>query len=1016
MGRRGSHLARIGAVIGLAALVAGVHPAPAGAAPAFGTPPTRLYTLVDAPIAFTGSDAISGQDRALVVSGSADDSGCAPAAGNSWDLTDCVSLDLDVSHGEVSIPMETTLGGAGEPLGTVQGGAILSSSTDGDSTAPSVDIDGTEQQINDALAVLTYTPTSGYEYDGSNGETLALVANDDTGSTNHSIEIRVQSTNDWPELTVPSNEIAVPAGGSVDEPVVEPPLADLGTHFVEDVDIDEGEMDQELLLVMFATCGEFSLRGSLPIADDIENLLLATGLDQLAVDALVALLPSEVTSQPFATGNALDPHVAIAGIGSITEVNYALGQVTFDAPATDGTCDLWTIVSDLGNNGLPFQYVGSPPTGFEIPAFGVDFDITSFVVGEGVELTLPTNLSIAEGSTLPIPVATSSAMHPAIDLTVGAADVSATGGTDYTPPAATATFPENDAGPLNIDLATLGDPDDEIDETLTVTVGLSGMPPGVTLANDTVTVTITDDDAPVPDTTDPTVTIDQGGTQADPTSMAPIVFDVEFSEPVTGFDGSDVDLTASTAGGTLAASVTGSGSGYTVEVSGMTTGGTVIATIPVGAAMDAATNPNEASTSSDNTVTWVQVVDTTDPTVTIDQAGTQADPTSMAPITFDVEFSEPVTGFDGSDVDLTASTAGGLLIIGVTGSGSTYEVEVTGMTTDGGVTATIPVGAAMDAATNPNEASTSTDNTVTWVQPVVPDQTAPTVTVDQAVGQADPTFVSPILFTVVFDEPVTGFDDTDPSFAGSTVGGTLTATITGAGPTYDVAVTGMTTDGDVVLTVPAGGVTDLASNPNEASTSTDNIVAWQLPDPGDTTSPTVTVEQADGQADPTSVAPVRFVATFSEPVTGFDVDDLRLDGSTVGGTILGDVTTRSKADGTSFDIVLSGMTSAGDLVVSVVAGAATDTAGNPSTASTSLDNVVSWTEVDVDDGSIDDPYAPYTDDYYYDGYGGTSYGSDDGYLARTGLDLAGVLVVGVGVVGLGLGLVLVARRPWGLTG
>jgi len=906
MGRRGSHLARIGAVIGLAALVAGVHPAPAGAAPAFGTPPTRLYTLVDAPIAFTGSDAISGQDRALVVSGSADDSGCAPAAGNSWDLTDCVSLDLDVSHGEVSIPMETTLGGAGEPLGTVQGGAILSSSTDGDSTAPSVDIDGTEQQINDALAVLTYTPTSGYEYDGSNGETLALVANDDTGSTNHSIEIRVQSTNDWPELTVPSNEIAVPAGGSVDEPVVEPPLADLGTHFVEDVDIDEGEMDQELLLVMFATCGEFSLRGSLPIADDIENLLLATGLDQLAVDALVALLPSEVTSQPFATGNALDPHVAIAGIGSITEVNYALGQVTFDAPATDGTCDLWTIVSDLGNNGLPFQYVGSPPTGFEIPAFGVDFDITSFVVGEGVELTLPTNLSIAEGSTLPIPVATSSAMHPAIDLTVGAADVSATGGTDYTPPAATATFPENDAGPLNIDLATLGDPDDEIDETLTVTVGLSGMPPGVTLANDTVTVTITDDDAPVPDTTDPTVTIDQGGTQADPTSMAPIVFDVEFSEPVTGFD--------------------------------------------------------------------------------------------------------------GSDVDLTASTAGGLLIIGVTGSGSTYEVEVTGMTTDGGVTATIPVGAAMDAATNPNEASTSTDNTVTWVQPVVPDQTAPTVTVDQAVGQADPTFVSPILFTVVFDEPVTGFDDTDPSFAGSTVGGTLTATITGAGPTYDVAVTGMTTDGDVVLTVPAGGVTDLASNPNEASTSTDNIVAWQLPDPGDTTSPTVTVEQADGQADPTSVAPVRFVATFSEPVTGFDVDDLRLDGSTVGGTILGDVTTRSKADGTSFDIVLSGMTSAGDLVVSVVAGAATDTAGNPSTASTSLDNVVSWTEVDVDDGSIDDPYAPYTDDYYYDGYGGTSYGSDDGYLARTGLDLAGVLVVGVGVVGLGLGLVLVARRPWGLTG
>ena len=52
---------------------------------------------------------------------------------------------------------------------------------------------------------------------------------------------------------------------------------------------------------------------------------------------------------------------------------------------------------------------------------------------------------------------------------------------------------------------------------------------------------------------------------------------------------------------------------------------------------------------------------------------------------------------------------------------------------------------------NPNVASTSTDNTVTY------DTTPPTVTINQATGQADPTSGTTVNFTVVFSEPVTGF-------------------------------------------------------------------------------------------------------------------------------------------------------------------------------------------------------------------------------------------------------------------
>src|SRR6476620_333778 len=48
----------------------------------------------------------------------------------------------------------------------------------------------------------------------------------------------------------------------------------------------------------------------------------------------------------------------------------------------------------------------------------------------------------------------------------------------------------------------------------------------------------------------------------------------------------------------------------------------------------------------------------------------------------------------------------------------------------------------------------------------------PSVTINQAAGQADPALVSPILYTVVFSQDVTGFITGDVTLPG-TVGGTL---------------------------------------------------------------------------------------------------------------------------------------------------------------------------------------------------------------------------------------------------
>ena len=101
----------------------------------------------------------------------------------------------------------------------------------------------------------------------------------------------------------------------------------------------------------------------------------------------------------------------------------------------------------------------------------------------------------------------------------------------------------------------------------------------------------------------PTVTINQGAGQNDPTSASPITFDVVFSEPVTGFDASDVIVTGSAfgAGATPVVNVSGSGANYTVTVSGMNQSGTVRASISAGAATGA-NGANVASTSMDNTV------------------------------------------------------------------------------------------------------------------------------------------------------------------------------------------------------------------------------------------------------------------------------------------------------------------------------------------------------------------------------------------------------------------------------
>ncbi|MGA9142738.1 MAG: IPT/TIG domain-containing protein, partial [Candidatus Acidiferrales bacterium] len=145
--------------------------------------------------------------------------------------------------------------------------------------------------------------------------------------------------------------------------------------------------------------------------------------------------------------------------------------------------------------------------------------------------------------------------------------------------------------------------------------------------------------------------------------------------------------------GTLAAPTAWNATSITAPVpSGATTGNIVV---------------NVGGTNSNGVAFTVN----TPPTVTINQAASQTDPTSSSPIDFTVVFSAAVTGFSASGVTL-GGTAGATTAV-VTGSGATYNVAVSGMTQSGSVTASIPAGVA-NANGLANTASTSTDNTVTF--------------------------------------------------------------------------------------------------------------------------------------------------------------------------------------------------------------------------------------------------------------------------------------------------------------
>lgn len=103
------------------------------------------------------------------------------------------------------------------------------------------------------------------------------------------------------------------------------------------------------------------------------------------------------------------------------------------------------------------------------------------------------------------------------------------------------------------------------------------------------------------------VTVNQDPEQVDPAAAQPIRFVVEFAEEVTGFSVEDVTL-GGTAEGDRTLTVSGGPKVYLLEISGLTSSGTVTVEIPANVVTSMRGCSNMASTSTDNEVTFASGV------------------------------------------------------------------------------------------------------------------------------------------------------------------------------------------------------------------------------------------------------------------------------------------------------------------------------------------------------------------------------------------------------------------------
>jgi len=286
------------------------------------------------------------------------------------------------------------------------------------------------------------------------------------------------------------------------------------------------------------------------------------------------------------------------------------------------------------------------------------------------------------------------------------------------------------------------------------------------------------------------------------------------------------------------------------------------------------------------------------------------DPTNSNSVSFEVVFSETVTGLTSDDFVLyrTGSLSGGI-IDQVDGSFSTYTVSVVGYSGAGELRLDlIDNDSILDAFGNPLGGSGSGNGDYMAGSTCIIDRVAPIIQSIEC-ANANPTNAASVDFTVTFSEPVANVDSTDFLLTKTVSEGTVT-NVVGSNAVYTVTVTGYSGDGTLQLDltdnnsiVDLVGTGNLLGGPELHDGDFDQGEIYSI----DLVSPVVTsIVRAD--PDSTNAVSVDFTVTFSEAVTGVDTSDFNLTKTITDGFV-----TAVSGSGNSYTVTVSGYSGEGTL-------------------------------------------------------------------------------------------------------
>ncbi|WZT49540.1 Ig-like domain-containing protein [Acinetobacter baumannii] len=670
-------------------------------------------------------------------------------------------------------------------------------------------------------------------------------------------------------------------------------------YTVVQADLDAGFITAEIIVTVD---GDLSVRAE--ARDSAGNTDIAdTTIKVITVDTTAPITPSAPTGYLDNVG----PDQGIKGSGSSTDDTTP--GVVISAPGAGETPTLYVDGEKVAASYDPVTGTLTPTTPLADGSHQLTYTLTDAAGNESVQSPA---LLLTVDTTAPSLVIT--ALDPALTATESTT-------ISFTFSEAVSGFDIDDITPVGGTLSNLVQSTTNPNVwTATFTADGSGAAPSISVADGAYTDlagnlgtgdVLDGTDGFVVDTLAPAPVI-----TIDPVTNA---ITIDFGEAVNAVDGSPLTADAlegllDIANGTLTGLVdNGDGSFSGTLVPAADFEGDVVVNVPAGIVTDVAGNANLTATES-------LTVDTLAPGLVI----TALDPalTATESTTISFTFSEAVSGFDIDDITPVGGTLSNLVQ-----STTNPNVWTATFTADGsGAAPSISVadGAYTDLAGNlgTGDVLDGTDGFV--VDTLAP---APVITIDPVTNA----------ITIDFGEAVNAVDGS-PLTADALEGlldianGTLTDLVdNGDGSFSGTLVPAADFEGDVVVNVPAGIVTDVAGNAN--LTATESLTV-------DTLAPGLVITALDPALTATESTTISF--TFSEAVSGFDIDDI----TPVGGTLSNLVQSTTNPNVWTATFTADGSGAAPS--ISVADGAYTDLAGNLGTGDV----------LDGTDGFVVDTLAP----------------------------------------------------------